>query len=1236
MMTEVLGGKLGDLAVDAIKSVVSSATFYRRRKEAFVNAGQFGREYEKTANQVFYDLQKALSDQNMVELAQKLSSENGYELREKLHSYLLSLLREYEIPEDVVLLYAREITQEIIEKVASAAPDKFDRCYLSEWRQEEKDFLQNLLTKIEKVETALVMCNERKMKVYSANTFDVELKRKTENPRIGIDFFEIDDDDFKTAFSSKLHDNKICVRGRFIEETIGCVLNELWRLRDPRPVFIVQSEDDWEKLSKVGQAGNIYIPNFIADEIVPIEHNTNIFTYTEGIPAFSNDIIDLRPRTYETLVKCLVRAGMEANQADALVEETHGLYVAMKKKLFRGQLPKMPRWVSGLSERIKQTCLLLGQWTECEGDVAVVEELSGMNYADFISQLMPFTRGEDPLIHIITRRGEKSYYLSSVENTWEYYQVSVSDKVWEHFAALLHDVMTEYEKIFTYAPRDLMVAQYAGETHFWSSTIRNGMLKTLLIKAGYKGHEECQNQLDKIIENMMSSVDDTEKWKYISNFFGEICEIAPEVILTRLDEELDHSTGLMELFQNQDPDFIMGKNHYISILFGIEEFLLQREFAEEAYIWLLRLDNRGYTYTSNSPADVFLKVLCPWHNFSVFYSPDEKIRLAEEAFKYSQNAWKIVYKNLPESHQVIAGTLHAPKYRKPMQNSDVTYADLSSVVDGYIHVLVQHAEFRPERWIKLIKYSSDVDNEMRKGIIESFLEESIQMDDLEKIQVKDAIRQLIYEHRYYVSASWAMSEDEVMMYEQLLDKIHSVRPEYEFLYLFNPNDESLLLYPVHDDTENSTSSNEKAKEQLLKEKIIDFKEKRYDLALLSRLCSSIEFSALGRVLAKYWNGEQFDPEVFTILLEAQTSGDMAVDYYNGFSTETPKWFQTVMDIALNHKAEVSMITKLYRVEATFSYDIPQIAGAEEAVKREFWKDEFSCLQYDWNWCINECKKYGTLNSYIVLLYVAFEKHHISEETLYHAFDDIEKLKLSQHRGDLFQHCLKTLIKALQQAYMDDAGKCTRIAGIELIFFQYLDWKNMKCFKKSMNQDPKVLTDLIDIVFKKDHQKSVDLPEEIRDKISALYSLYHKIEFCPTEIDGEIKKEELELWIKKFNDNLQANDQASLFDRLLGRLFAFSPAGQDDHMPCEAVRDMIEEYSDQRMQREYCLTIYNKRGVHALSAGRGEKKLAEQFKENAEYLSLNGYPKTAEIYYMLARSYTAEARREREEAENGRF
>ena len=74
---------------------------------------------------------------------------------------------------------------------------------------------------------------------------------------------------------------------------------------------------------------------------------------------------------------------MGLNEASELVNETHGLYIPMKKKIFNGQVIKKPEWINKLPREIKQTALLVGQWTDLEGDQEIISNLSKMKYEDY-------------------------------------------------------------------------------------------------------------------------------------------------------------------------------------------------------------------------------------------------------------------------------------------------------------------------------------------------------------------------------------------------------------------------------------------------------------------------------------------------------------------------------------------------------------------------------------------------------------------------------------------------------------------------------------------------------------------------------------------------------------------------------------------------------------------------------------------------------------------------------------
>lgn len=384
---------------DASKRFIDRMKEKNEIKKLLVDNSRFFAGYETNADKIAADIANVLSEENLSQLAAELSRDSGYTFKARLEKWLTDLMSEYEIPHEEACLYANRMLGAILYELPQVAPDIYDRYYQSEWRDEQQQEVQEIKIKLEKISSQMAAYAEKHMDICSTDDLDLQLKRQTVNPKIGIDFFDIDDDEFIKAFNEVKNDEKVCIRARCREEAIYCIINELWKSGEKRPIFVVKNKKDWDRLAEVGGTGNIYIPWFYADEIVSIENNTNIFIFTDGLPSFSDKEIELRPRTLETIRRALGRVGMDVNQANELVSETHGLYIPMKRRIFNGAYLKKPEWIAGLADNVKITCLLIGQWTDADGDKAVIEELSGLKYDDFTEQVRKYTDGEEPFIY---------------------------------------------------------------------------------------------------------------------------------------------------------------------------------------------------------------------------------------------------------------------------------------------------------------------------------------------------------------------------------------------------------------------------------------------------------------------------------------------------------------------------------------------------------------------------------------------------------------------------------------------------------------------------------------------------------------------------------------------------------------------------------------------------------------------------------------------------------------------
>lgn len=1203
-------------------------------KKLFVETGQHFIDYENTADQFFDDLANVLSEKNMEALAAELKDELGYDLEQKLKNRILKMFDQYEISHDQAILYADNILTVIIDNLPHIAPEKYDRLYIQSVTQQSK---ANQLKTLEKMESMLKSINElkaRDIEIYSAGQIDLELKRNTANPKIGISFFRIDDDSFIESFREKRFNECVFIKCRCREEGIYSVINELWQLNDERPIFIVKNERDWRQILNLNESGNIYIPWFFSDETPAIPDNTTIFVLSEDDPTFSKEILTLRPRTINTIIGSLQDAGMDSKDAYALVEDTHGLFIPIKKKIYNGYYDKKPNWISGLPERIIKTCLLVGKWTESDGDKAIIESLSRISYDAFIEQIKPYMHGEDPLIYCYKHRSGNLYALASAENTWEYVNIELNDPIWRQFTDLFIEVLNESEMLFTCSEQERMMAQFHGDTLFWSKAIRSGMIRTLIMKAFYKRDEECQGALDNLVKQILDYVSTPEQWKYISRFIVSLCEVSPKAVITRIKKELKESTGLLILFNNQTEDVIFGRNDYIDVLFAIESLLCQNMYASEGLELLLRLDNMPFSFKSNSPKHSLDKVFCTWANFSSFKSANQKLDACSKAFEYDQNAWDILYDALPKNNNSMVGELVYPKYRDHDILSSVTYSDMKDTVNGYIKLLIDNAEDKSDRLIKLFNVAFEYGDELSQSIINTIKDSLPHMTDLEIIDVKESIREAVYKNRFYSTASWALSEEKIAVCEELLDSIHTNEPEYEYRYLFKNDWNFPLTNPVPYDEEDRRDKNNEIARNLINQKIIEFKNNGYDLNKLIKICALQDYSTLGRYLAEEWG---FDLTVFSSLLEIQKSGSMAVDYYRRCASDQSVSFPKLLKEAKRLGCSNDVITNLYYEEYRVSNGTPEIATADDVIKKQFWNRNGLRFEGNLEWAINECKRYGTAETYLEILHELIHESKICAEECYSYLMSLNELEYSPAKDHtMMEFHLKEILKVMQMHFLNDDNKRQGIANIELRFFYLLDWQDMRCFAYEIKRSPVIYAELIAQLYKKDNDtNNKDDSEENRNKIRNLYHFFDKAKFCPAEIDGEVSEESLCEWIEGLKHNLEQNDQASLFGMIVGRLLSFAPMGHDDYEPCESVRTAIEKYYDESLAREYELSKFNQRGMFCASAGREEYVIAERYKENAEFLSLQ-YPRTAEIYYNLYTRYRREAEQERREAEYVQF
>lgn len=1233
-MLETLNNAAIDLLLNGVKSKVNDEIKKKKWRELFTEAGEFLSDNPDTSQRFANDLGAMFSEDNMKNIAEKLRDKRGYDFPKLLHDNLYDLMAGYEIPQLEAETYIKHFVNVILADLAKNDHDRTLEIYLGDFRKEFDSQICRIEAKIELVLNQVSGLKKENVEPFSINDIDLQIRKESKFKGIGLDFFKLDDEQFELRFKEAIKTDRVYVVGKSREETIYRILNYLRGVDDGRVALVIKSEEEWNRLQFLNVANTILIPFFYAERISVVSNNTSIFVYGEDEPCYDRNKLVLRKRTRRDIVQSLENIGIDGNEAYNLVEDTHGLYIPLKKRLFNGATYLKPLWAEQYSGTVI-AALLCGKWTKATGDILVFEELAGKSYSECEKELCNFLYTENP--YIVSHKSYKgnSIQLACVEDAWEELDIFISDDIWDKYIELFYEVLIESEPLFEYPFEKHYAASIYAEKPEWSPTLKEGMIRTLIMRAYYRGHEENQRQIDAVVKRVLDTINSKERWGYISQYICDLCEASPESVLRKLESELEEPTGLLELFDEKQGDFLTSRNYYTNILWAVEQLLQQKKYVFRAVNWLWKVDSLDIKYSiSNSPRETLDVVFCAWMNESAL-TADQKISAASEAVDKYANAWNIIAAKLPSGTTSVCSPLNGAKYRECDENKALTSADINRTYVEYLRICAVRAHENPNRWNELIHHLGMYDRTIRSEVLAVLLTDCEEMDDKEKHIVKIELRKEIFSHRYLwpeEDKATGLSGD----LENVLEKISLGEKTYDYLYIFLPRFDFPLLNPEPFNPDGGSelhNKNSSLREEEIKSRISAIKSSGHSIEKLVDLAIDCNCSKIGEVLAEFYCDCSYDDSVFTMLLEKDNEGNQVFDYVWTLLIKGDINLKYIVEKVKKLSDNTNLLVNLILLETVNDSEKAIITNASEEIKKMYWKKKSRVRISDdakhdvLLWAIDECKKYGSLGSYLELLFDL--RKGLSDEELLDSFIVIEHLK-EDSDAPMTDYYLKQILERLQKKYINNEEKCSQLAKLEWMCRNILEWDQMVCVQKYMKENPLFYAQLVQIVYKADGEDNND--EKKKELANKVYAGFDKARFCPTEKNGKVEYSELKRWIDKFKTLLKMQSQEKLFDHMIGRLLAYSPVGEDGFSPCEAVRRIIEEYFSDSLKTEYMIAEENKRGVHYVDAGKSELELYQKYRNNACALQ-EKYPHTAEIYFAISDDYKSEADYERKRAED---
>jgi hypothetical protein len=225
-----------------------------------------------------------------------------------------------------------------------------------------------------------------------------------------------------------------------------------------------------------------------------------------------------------------------------------------------------------------------------------------------------------------------------------------------------------------------------------------------------------------------------------------------------------------------------------------------------------------------------------------------------------------------------------------------------------------------------------------------------------------------------------------------------------------------------------------------------------------------------------------------------------------------------------------------------------------------------------------------------------------------------------------QSTLYSVLRVLEALQGREDISIEELASIE---YQYLPLLEHQGEPVALNElikaSPKFFVEVVCDVFRRASEKGKDrseISEELRAKARLGYGILQSMRSLPGFTESAQDAGYLRDWIAQARDLAKEADRAVIADQQIGQMLAYAPTDAEDNAwPARSVRDVIEEFASDQIERGIGISRFNMRGVssRAMYEGGGqERTIAAQYRTWAE--ASISWPRTCAMLRRIAENW----------------
>lgn len=999
-------------------------------------------------------------------------------------------------------------------------------------------------------------------------------------------------------------------------------------------VLIVKSQNEWDTLIQSQESLILIYQSFTPNNIGQAINNSHFVIEAQenlSIKDEAHESINLSKVSKEQKSLVLEEMGIDREKTEKILNDTKGFLHAIKQHPSLKPLEKsLPSWVDNYNMDVLISILFINSWKQTNKyDIKLFEALSNSSYEIFEQELHKLRQEKETPIRLV---GDVWQVISKIN----LFDLIAKNITLSHIQKLLDvslEVFSEIDPTFEVVPKDRWMA-YDKQLNY-SGLLRESLADSLVLLSVFGEKKITNIDINRYISNTLDTLYNKnlhlKSWYSYGSQLSILTEANPNSFLNAFEKALkDKETQIDKLFESSDD--IFGSCNHCNLLWALERISWNSDYTPRVVLILAQLSHfEIQSNLSNKPFNSLKDIFLGWINYSSL-TYQEKIQILEYILlkKEPQITWNLLLELLPNNHSMSSG-IARPKYntwdeKLPKQILEIDFHNYNSEIN---RLLFENIDNEAERWRELLANIDKFNETYYFQIINTFcsLNKSI-FTEKERLNFTDILRDKIHNYRKYDnSPNWALSSEWI---DQLERTFYFIKPNsvvYQYKYLFDdwePN----ILYPTpyvqgessyKDDEQNFTTLRKEALETIIKQKELQGLQ---DLIHIVKLAHFIPFAFSELKIHK------FDAEIFTWLKEEEKLQSFALNYIqilyiNGKTTLNSQFLESYTDM---QKAKI--LLSLPFESKIFEF----LKQQNRTIQEYYWKNNNRYFFHDdkdlhyCEWIVTQLSIYKRPMKAIDFFasFLITKKQNIPIDFDLNLLYEILIQTATEDNGEKLKHYDIVEVLEYYQKYSSDKNKKIYLESLYAGFDEF----EAITIESEIIENPKFFVDLVTYIYKPKHSQREDeglTQEQLTNRAEVVWKLLRKISLFAEHIKSKsLDSSYLKEWISKAQYLLKEADRESIGNNEIAQALAKSPIGDDEVWPHEVIREVLEEFADEKIGNDFLIGKQNLRGVHWINS-ENEYKIARQYLEDAEKIKFF-YPKTSNLLKELSKRYQEDGKR----------